>query len=283
MPVRTDGLRAPVIVAPMCPVSGPGLVVASCRAGLVGSFPLRNARTPWELASGMDEIHAGLAGLVHARWAASMIVQRDYARFEDELALVLRYRPPIVLTALGSPRRVVAAVRDYGGAVFAEVISVEQALKAAFAGADGLVLVRGGSEDPSPLAMIDEVRTFFSGPLAVGGGFVTGRDVRAAEVLGADLAYVGGRFGACAEAAVDSPVSGSVDSSVDGLVDGSAGVPGGIVRAADPDLASALTGLPLGWVAEGWPADGADRAPADEVAGQVVAEYHAAVAAESGV
>lgn len=267
MPVRTDGLRAPVIVAPMCPVSGPELVVASCRAGLVGSFPLRNARTPWELASGMDEIHAGLAGLEHPRWAASMIVQRDYARFEDELALVLRYRPPIVLTALGSPRRVVAAVRGYGGAVFAEVISVEQALKAAFAGADGLVLVRGGSEDPSPLAMIDEVRTFFSGALVVGGGFVTGRDVRAAEVLGADLAYLGGRLGTCAEASVDGPVDG----------------PGGIVRAADRDLTSALTGLPFSWVAEGWPSDGTDRAPAEEVAERVVAEYHAAVAAESGI
>lgn len=258
MPVRTNGLRAPVIVAPMCPASVPELVVASCRAGLVGSFPLRNARTPWDLARVMDEIRAGLAAMDNPRWAAGMIVHGDYARFDEELALVCRYRPPVVLTALGSPRRVVAAVRGYGGAVFAEVISVEQALKAAFAGADGLVLVRGGSDDPNPLAMVDEVRAFFSGPLVVGGGLVTGRDVRAAEVLGADLAYVGGRFGA------------GPDATSEGLA--------GPVGAADRDLASALTGLPFSWVAEA----GVGGSAAGEVAERVVAEYHAAVAAESG-
>ncbi|HWE90098.1 MAG TPA: nitronate monooxygenase [Pseudonocardiaceae bacterium] len=201
--IRRDCLRAPVIVAPMFLVSGPDLVVASCRAGLMGSLPTQNARTLNDLIGWLDTIRGELANLDSPQWAVSMIVHPSYDRFERELELMTEHRPTVVVTALGSPRRVLDTVHGYGGAVFADVMSVEHARKAADAGADGLVLVCHGAGGHtgrlSPFAFVDEVRRFFDGTVVVGGAISTGRGVRAAEVLGADLAYLGTRFIACRE------------------------------------------------------------------------------------
>lgn len=236
--VRPAALRAPVIVAPMFLVSGPQLVIESCRAGLLGSFPTQNARTLDDLAGWLTEIRAGLADLPDPQWAVSMIVHRSYDRFERELELIAEHRPNLVVTALGSPQRVIDTVRGYGGAVFADVMSVEHALKAADAGADGLVLVCHGAGGHtgrlSPFAFVDEVRGFFDGPLVVGGAISTGRGVCAAKVLGADLAYMGTRFIACPETMVDERYREM------------------LVRAGAEDVTAtaAVTGVPCSWLTE---------------------------------
>lgn len=126
-------------------VSGPQLVIESCRAGLMGSFPTQNARTADDLISWLDEITAGLADLVDPQWAVSLIVHRSYDRFDRELELIGEHQPTCVVTALGSPARVMETVHGYGGAVFADVMSVKHVRKAADAGADGLVLVCHGA------------------------------------------------------------------------------------------------------------------------------------------
>jgi nitronate monooxygenase len=198
-----NALRAPVVVAPMFLVSGPEFVIASCRAGLVGSFPTQNARTVDDLAAWLPRIRAGIADLDRPQWAVSLIVHPTYDRFDRELELMLEHEPSVVITALGSPKRVVNDIHGYGGAVWADVMSVEHARKAADAGADGLVLVCHGAGGHtgrlSPFAFIDEVREFFDGTVVVGGAISTGRAVHASEVLGADLAYMGTRFIACEE------------------------------------------------------------------------------------
>jgi nitronate monooxygenase len=209
--LRSD-LVAPVVVAPMFLVSGPELVTSACRAGLIGSFPTQNARTFDDLVDWCERIRSGLEGAANPRWAASMIVHKSYERFDAELELMREYRPDMVITALGGPGRVIDAVHGYGGAVLADVMSVEHARKAADAGADGLVLVCHGAGGHtgrlSPFAFVDEVRRFFDGTLIIGGAISTGRGVRAAEVLGADLVYMGTRFIACPESMVSDKYRG---------------------------------------------------------------------------
>lgn len=169
----------------------------------MGSFPTQNARTLDDLKDWLVSIEDGLAEIEDPQWAVSMIVHKSYDRFEQELDLIVKHRPDLVITALGSPSRVLDEVHGYGGAVFADVMSVDHARKAVNAGADGLVLVchgaGGHTGNLSPFAFVDEVRAFFDGPLVIGGAISTGRGVRAIEALGADLAYMGTRFIACPE------------------------------------------------------------------------------------
>lgn len=201
-------MAVPIIAAPMFLVSGPELVVACCRAGVVGSFPTLNARPIAELERWMMQITEALeaarsSGETPAPWAANLIVHRSNPRADDDLALTLRHRPEIVITALGTPASVVEAVHSYGGLVFADVNSVAFARKAVAAGADGLVLIASGAGGHTgtltPFAFVAAVREFFAGPVVVGGGIANGRAVRAVEVLGADFAYVGTRFIATVE------------------------------------------------------------------------------------
>lgn len=198
--------RLPVIVAPMFLISGPELVIASARAGVMAALPAPNARTIEALEQWFAAIANGFDGLGHALWGVNMIVHPTYDRFEQELALVERYRPRLVITALGSPARVVDRVHGFGGAVFADVVSVAQARKALAGGADGLILVCGGAGGHTgtlnPFAFLDEVRQFWDGPVALAGGIATGRAIRAAEVAGADLAYMGTHFIAARESLV---------------------------------------------------------------------------------
>jgi len=201
------GLRLPVIQAPMFLASGPEMVIAACRAGIMGSFPTQNVRSDEDLDHWFARIDAetGARGGC-APYAVNVIVHASYPRRDSDLAAVLKWQPRVVITALGSPRSVVDAIHAYGGIVLADVISVKLARKALDAGADGLVLVAAGAGGHTgsvgAFALVEEIRAFFDGPLVLGGGIGSGRAIRAAQVLGADLAYMGTRFLATTESMV---------------------------------------------------------------------------------
>lgn len=206
--VLTDNLALPAIAAPMFLVSGPDMVIAACRSGVIGSFPTPNARTPEILDQWMAQITAALAADGNAAcWAANLVVHPSNSRLPADLECVLKYKPPLVITALGSPSRVIDVVHSYGGLVFADVNSVSFARKAVASGVDGLVLVAAGAGGHTGqtvgFAFVEEVRAFWDGPLVLGGAISTGQAIRAAEVLGADLAYLGTALIACDESMAD--------------------------------------------------------------------------------
>ncbi len=228
-------LRLPLIAAPMFLVSGPDLVLAACRAGIIGSFPAPNARTSEIFAEWLQTIRAGLADSGHP-WAVNLVMHNSYARRDSDLEMTVEARPPLVITALGSPRDAVEAVHSYGGLVLADVNSVEFARKAVDSGADGLVLVSAGAGghtgQVSGFAFVDAVRKFFDGPLVLAGSISTGRAVRAAEVLGADLAYMGTRFIATRESLASDDYKSM------------------LVNAGPADIvcSPAITGVPANWL-----------------------------------
>lgn len=198
-------LKLPIIQAPMFLVSGPKMVVASCQSGIIGSFPLANARTKEDLEDWMKYITDELSKIGHisgerkiAPWAVNIVVHPSNQRYSDDLELIEKYKPPIVITSLGDPREVVELVHDYGGLVFSDVINVIHAKKAAEKGADGLILVCAGAGGHggtyNPFAFIHEVKEFWDGIIILAGGISTGQDILAAQILGADLVYMGTRF-----------------------------------------------------------------------------------------
>ena len=230
-----ERLRLPAIAAPMFLVSGVDMVLAACKAGIIGSFPGNNARALDELDQWLATINATLPADAPP-WAMNIMVHRSYARWEEELELVLKHRPPIVITALGSPATVVDAIHGYGGLVFADVNSLTFAHKAAATGVDGLILVAsgaGGHTGPiSGFAFAPAVREWFEGTLVLGGGIGSGRAVRAAQVLGADLAYLGTRLIACEESlAVPGYKQMLVEATAEDIV-----------------TSAALTGMPANWL-----------------------------------
>jgi nitronate monooxygenase len=206
------GLSLPVIGAPLFIVSGPELVIAQCRAGIVGSFPSLNARPQEELdrwiATIQDALSATAAdneGRRCAPFAVNLIASRvSNARLEHDLAVCVRRRVPIIITSMGAPAEIAEAVHSYGGIVLHDVISSRHAEKALRDGADGLVLVAAGAGGHggtlNPIAFTHEVRGFHDGPLILSGGITTGKGVFAARAMGADLAYIGTRFVATEEA-----------------------------------------------------------------------------------
>ena len=221
-------LRLPVFAAPMFLVSGPDLVVAACREGVVGAFPSLNARPLETLEEWLERISSTLASDEERRpgkiapWAVNLIVHRSNKRLADDLKLAVRYRAPVVITSLGTPRRVRDEVHAYGGLLFCDVNSLFYARKAVDAGVDGLVLVAAGAGGHTgtitPFAFLAEVRKFFDGPIALAGGISSGADVAAAIAMGADFAYIGTRFIAVRESlASDSYRQMLVESSVDDL------------------------------------------------------------------
>ncbi len=195
-------LTLPVIAAPMFLVSGPDLVKACCRAGVIGAFPFPNARTIETLDAWLDGLgrEAKEGG---APFAVNLTTHRTYDRLQDEIALIKNHKPDIVITALGGPEPVLGAVHAYGGKVIADVNSVRFARKAAEKGVDGLALVSAGAGghtgDMSGFAFVSEVRDFFDGLIVLAGGIGTGAAIRAAEIAGADLCYMGTRFIAAKE------------------------------------------------------------------------------------
>lgn len=226
MASKLDALKSrmalPAIAAPMFLVSTPETVIAACKAGVMGSFPGPNARTSEDLRTWLSTI-ASSVGPNDAPWAMNMITHTSYGRFDEEIALVEEFQPDLVITALGGPHRVTEQVHGYGGLVFADVTSPKFARKALDKGADGLVLVCAGAGghtgEYAMLPFIEEVRSFFDGPLIVGGGIGTGRAVRAVENLGADFAYVGTRFLACSETMISQEYREMVwQSSMEDLI-----------------------------------------------------------------
>jgi len=217
-------LRLPLIAAPMFLVSGPDLVLAACREGVIGSFPFPNARTLDVLEQWLARIGEQHSG---APWAANLVVHSSYDRLAEELELLRRFRPPLVITALGSPARVVDLVHEYGGRIFADVSTLAFARKAAAVGVDGLVLVSSGAGGHTGsitgFAFLPAVREFFDGALVLAGGVSDGHALRAAEVLGADLAYMGTPFIATSESlASDAYRQMLVDATLEDLVTTSA-------------------------------------------------------------
>lgn len=197
-----SNLVLPVIAAPMFLVSGPRLVKACCRAGIIGSFPFPNARTIAVLDGWLDEIKQE-AKKTDTPFAVNLTTHRSYDRLADEVALIENHKPDIVITALGGPGPVLDVVHAFGGTVIADVNSVKYARKAAEKGADGLALVSAGAGGHtghmSGFAFVSEVREFFDGLVVLAGGIGTGSAIRAAEVAGADLCYMGTRFIAAEE------------------------------------------------------------------------------------
>jgi len=204
-------LSLPVIGAPMFIVSTPDLVLAQCKAGIVGAFPALNARPEARLDEWLDQITRELAahaaahpGARTAPFAVNQIVHASNTRLDHDVALCVKYRVPIVITSLRPPAEVVAAVHGYGGLVFHDVINLRHARKAAEQGVDGLIAVCTGAGGHagtlSPFALLKEIRDFFPGTLILSGAMSTGADVLAAQIMGADLAYLGTRFLATREA-----------------------------------------------------------------------------------
>jgi nitronate monooxygenase len=198
-------LTLPLIAAPMFLISGPDLVLAACREGVIGAFPTPNCRTSealeaWlqAISSGYEKLKAGANGTPVGPWAATIVTHRTNDRFEADMALVEKYKAPVVITALGSPAPAVERVHAYGGLVFADVNSLKLARKAADCGVDGLVLVSSGAGGHTGamagFSFVPAVRQWFDGFIVYAGGVCDGAGIRAAEVLGADLAYMGTMF-----------------------------------------------------------------------------------------
>ena len=213
-----DQLRLPVIVAPMFLVSGPDLVIASSNAGLIGSFPGPNARTAEELENWMHQINNATSN----PWAFNMITHKTYDRFADELDLVKKFQPKIVITALGSPERVIEAVHEYGGKVIADVNNINFARRCAEMDVDGMALIchgaGGHTGQLSPFSFSAYVREFFDGLVVLAGSISTGQHIKAAQLLSADLCYMGTRFISAQESnAVDEYKSMIIYSTYDDL------------------------------------------------------------------
>jgi nitronate monooxygenase len=245
--------RLPVFAAPMFLVSGPELVIGSCRAGIIGAFPSHNARTPAQTGEWMASINATLetarattpAGVV-APWCVNLVTHSTNTRLRDDLDLVVTYRPPVVVTALGSPKPALEAVRSYGGIVIADVVNMRLARKAIAAGVDGVACVSAGAGGHtgflSPFAFIAAVRAEFDGLIVVGGGIADGRAIAGAIVAGADFVYMGTRFIPAAESiAAPEYKQMVVASSIDDLV-----------------VSAAITGTPASWLKPSLRAAGLD-------------------------
>jgi nitronate monooxygenase len=223
MPTLLEGrLAIPAIASPMFIVSQPELVIAQCRAGVVGSFPSLNARPSGVFEEWLQRLQAELTEQ-DAPFAVNLIVHRSNTRLEEDLALCVHYKVPIVITSLGAREDVNQAVHSYGGIVLHDVINDKYAHKAIEKGADGLIAVASGAGGHagtlSPFALIQEIREWFDGPLALSGAIATGGAIAAARAMGADLAYIGSAFIATEEAhAVDGYKQMIVDSNGEDIV-----------------------------------------------------------------
>jgi nitronate monooxygenase len=236
-------LRLPMVAAPMFLISGPELVIAACRAGIIGSFPSHNARPAAQLEVWMDRIVSALAetrrddpGRIVGPWSVNLVTHRTNTRLAEDLALVARFKPPIVVTALGGPAPALDIVHGYGGMVIADVANLAYARKALQAGADGLACIAAGAGghtgNLSPFAFTRAVRRFFDGPLIIGGGIADGHGLAGAIAAGADFAYVGTRFIAARE-------SLAPEGFKQMLVD---------CGSADLVVSAGITGTPASWL-----------------------------------
>ena len=238
LPPIFDRLRLPVIGSPLFIVSGPELVIAQCKAGVVGSFPALNARPQTLLDEWLHQITEELAAWdrdnpdrLSAPYAVNQIVHKSNDRLEQDIATCAKWKVPITITSLGAREELNQAVHGWGGITLHDVIDDRFARKAVEKGADGLIPVAAGAGGhagrQSPFALIQEIREWFDGPVALSGAIGHGRSILAAQACGADLAYIGSAFIATAEANADQGYK-------DGIVEG---------RAADIVYSNLFTGV----------------------------------------
>lgn len=204
-------LRLPIFAGPMFIASTPALLVEQCKAGIVGSLPALNLRSSLELDAAIAAIAATLAdydrrhpGNLSAPYAVNLVAHKTNDRLREDLIIIVRHKVPIVIVSLAAPTEIVAAVHGYGGLVFNDVASNRHALRCAAAGTDGLIAVAAGAGGHtgsiSPFALMQEIRAWWKGPLALSGCIANGRSILAAQMLGADFAYIGSPFLATEEA-----------------------------------------------------------------------------------
>ncbi len=203
-PLLKDRLRLPIVAAPMFLASGPELVIACCKAGVVGTFPALNQRSTEGLDQWLTDISEALSqdssgqALPPAPYGVNLIVHKSNPRLQADLDICIKHKVPLIITSLGAVSEVVDAVHSYGGIVFHDVINARHARKAASVGVDGLIAVAAGAGGhagtTNPFALINEIRQFFDKTLLLSGCLSTGQDVAAAQMMGADLAYMGTRF-----------------------------------------------------------------------------------------
>ncbi|HEX7709956.1 MAG TPA: nitronate monooxygenase family protein [Sphingomonadaceae bacterium] len=238
LPAPLANLRLPVIAAPMFIVSGPELVIAQCKAGIVGSFPTLNARPSGVLDEWLHRITEELAA--HDRehadrpaapFACNLIVHRSNPRLEEDAAVLAKWKVPLVITSLGAVEEINRAVHAWGGIVLHDVINQRFAHKAVEQGADGLIAVAAGAGGHagalSPFALMQELRAWFDGPIALSGAIAHGRSILAAQAMRADFAYIGSPWIATSEA-------NAAEAYKQGIVDG---------RAADIVYSNLFTGV----------------------------------------
>ena len=223
-------LTIPVIGSPLFIISTPDLVIAQCKAGIVGSFPALNARPAEVLEQWLDRINFELDEYNRAHperpaapYAVNQIVHKSNDRLEHDVAVCVKYKVPLVITSLGARDDLNDAVHSYGGMVLHDVINQKFAHKAIEKGADGLILVASGAGGhagvQSPFALVQETREWFKGPIALSGSIASGESVLAAEAMGADFGYIGSAFIATREAnAADGYKSAIVDASAGDIV-----------------------------------------------------------------
>jgi nitronate monooxygenase len=230
LPPVLQNLRLPVIASPMFIVSNPRMVIEQCKAGVVGSMPALNARPAAQLDEWLHEIEEGLAAHDRAHpespaapYAINQIVHKSNDRLEHDMEVVVKRKVPVVITSLGARVDVNEAIHSYGGVVLHDIINNGFARKAVEKGADGLIAVAAGAGGhagvKSPFALIQEIREWFHGPIALSGAIANGGAILAAEALGADFAYIGSAFIATHEARAsegykEAIVSGSSDDIV---------------------------------------------------------------------
>jgi nitronate monooxygenase len=229
-PILRDRLRLPVVGSPLFIISGPELVIAQCKAGIVGSFPALNARPAAQLEEWLIRITTELAeyDAAHpeapsAPFAVNQIVHKSNDRLDHDVQMCVKYKVPIIITSLGARPELNDAVHSYGGITLHDVIDNRFAKKAIETGADGLIAVASGAGGhagrQSPFALIEEIREWFDGPLLLSGAIATGRSILAAQAMGADLAYMGSTFIATREAnAAEGYKQMIVESGADDIV-----------------------------------------------------------------
>jgi nitronate monooxygenase len=230
LPAPLDRLPFPVIGSPLFIISTPKLVIAQCIAGVVGSMPALNARPAEQLEEWLIEITETLAAYNKAHpdkpaapFAINQIVHKSNDRLEHDMAMCVKYKVPIIITSLGAREDINAAAHSYGGVVLHDVINNKHARKAIEKGADGLIAVAAGAGGhagvKSPFALIQEIRQWFDGPVALSGSIATGDAVLAAQAMGADFAYIGSAFIATEEArAAEAYKQAIVDNNSDEII-----------------------------------------------------------------
>jgi nitronate monooxygenase len=229
-PILRDRLRLPVIASPLFIISNPDLVIAQCKAGIVGSFPSLNARPISQLDEWLHRITEELAAYDRAHpeapsapFAVNQIVHKTNNRLEEDIEMCVKHKVPVVITSLGAREDLNQAIHSYGGITLHDVITDRFARKAIEKGADGLIPVAAGAGGHagtlSPFALIQEIREWFDGPVALSGSIASGRSILAAQAMGADLAYIGSAFIATEEAnAIEGYKQGIVEGQADGIV-----------------------------------------------------------------